>query len=193
MWYTITVPHIYTEIGPEFHHVADLFERFEWIEKKDRYLLMKRWDKDRPDGHPMDWPFPTRLMWYKSHIRKIVYRPVDEDHDAAEDYQEPGLKEVTEALRSLYIWDFPRVFSNLDTLCLDMREWESEDGSTGDGVYWDDEGLGYGMTWDEDGYYFDNPDIDEYGNINGQPSPRGATESLPRLYRQFDRGSLHLR
>lgn len=159
-------PHIYSEVGPEFHHIAGMLELFEWVPERDRYLFLKKWDFYGKIKHPIDWIQPTRLMWCASFVKKFTYRPVNEDFDRALDYGSPDVKRISGALSSLYETG-DSAFPALESLCIDLRDWKpTVDVRSGSGIHWGSDELGYGVSWDEDGYYFENPDIDEYGNLN---------------------------
>lgn len=187
-WFAIATPHIYAEVGNEYHHTAGLFDEFTWVRDSERHFLMKRWDKRGRDGHPIDWPHPTRLMWYCSLVKSIVYRPVHEDEERILDFETPELGNISEALEKLYdekyplrdVYWSPEVFPALKSLCIDTRDYKERrpkrpgHGLNGPGYEagsdddiqdddhdddWEDESE---SEDDDDGYYEDENEGDYY-------------------------------
>lgn len=137
--------------------------------------MMKKLDKEKLEGHPMDWDYPTRLLWKFSYTKKIVYKPVIERGDDVPDYHLPPFPNFQRALGEIYISSV-EMMPHFNFLCVDLRDWQETHMSwrvicgiwSQDGNY-EDEGGSAGC-YDEHGHCHDkeewpeeeNPDLIQY-------------------------------
>lgn len=54
-WYMAAIPSLYEEVGPEFYQKAHMFGRSDDVEEDERHMMLKKLDKKKLEGHPMDW------------------------------------------------------------------------------------------------------------------------------------------
>lgn len=124
-WYMAAVPSLYSEIGPEFHQIARMFSRCDAVAEDERHMMVKKLDKDRFEGHPMDWHHAVRLTWTLSHVKKIVYRPINNDIEACQRHSLYGLEGINAAMVSLH---GDSLLPMLDFLVIDLRDFNTNYG-----------------------------------------------------------------
>lgn len=85
--------------------------------------MLEKQEKE-PEGHPIDWAYPTRLLWTASHLTRLIYRPIVELENW---YDEgPGSFKNIHSLQHRLDEVDPdrRLFSTLDILVLDLSRYE---------------------------------------------------------------------
>ena len=168
--YLRATPYIWKEYEGDIRGFCRLVGLFNRVREEEEFLVLEENDKE-PEGHPIEWKYPTRLLWMASHLDRLIYRPIAEI--ALRYYYQTLLAS------SFKQYDFiqsrldeadsdRRLFPSLDNLVLDLSRYEgclsTKDGIEGSEIdrYKYDEGTFFFPTLDYTTFYVRNGEDGSY-------------------------------
>lgn len=140
-------PHIWKEYEGDLLGFYRLLRLLMPVTKEDLEISMP--DPKR-EGHPLDWTYPTRILWIMSHINKLVYRPLIECKNWYHDLN-PILVNFMQLQYHLGHGDSDlRLFAALQSLVMDASQYEGCRSSRDDIIHEPDDNDSIPQDWESD-------------------------------------------